>query len=299
MAAEACRLHPDAAATDDALLFAMRSRWARLARDAQSLSRSFAVRISEVLADTRARMYAATRGFDIGRWIAELAEEASRFSEDLGRAVDFYEQHPLHVVVQQALFRNAMHLLVETQEHGNQIVAELLANDIGKDAEFLDAVGEAVVQAPHLSREQKEELCDGITALREERYAPATRLLMGGLESAIWARAASDGVIDDDRRLLKSAATGRPKLRVAKSVNNLLDERLGMELRSDLRLFLHAQLFDGHGHDLRHGRTHARVEEYAVWALVGVCGWLDRNGDCRFMSEIGHRIDDALAAQPA
>jgi hypothetical protein len=120
---------------------------------------------------------------------------------------------------------------------------------------------------------------------------------MGAVEGMVWDAARRDGVLNDRRELLKTAGP-RPRLRVATSVNTLLDEDVSLALEDDLRLFLHAQLWDGHGHNLRHGRVRGDERAYALWALVALCGLLERESGSRLMNDVADRIDASVAAQP-
>jgi hypothetical protein len=122
---------------------------------------------------------------------------------------------------------------------------------------------------------------------------------MGAIEGAVWVGARRQSVVDDQNRLIKSDRPGRPQLRLARSVNNLLDEKVGVSITEDFRLFLHQQLWDRHGHSLRHGRVETRLREYSVWALIAICGWIDQEERSYLMGSIGEGLDTALATAAA
>lgn len=294
MVVAACALPEPASATDDSLLAAMRERDKWLERRSAGNAASLASYVAGWLDEMRERAHAAVRGADLGKVIAAAVQTAAEAGEAAELILKVYDEQPLAFVVLEAHVESSFELLVGAAEHGDHVLADMLQTAVIADRDFVAASHDAVQASGSLTDGQKEELAVGLAALQHGHPRAACPLLMGGVEGAIWTAAARETIIDTDRYLLKTEAPGRPKMRLATSVNNLLDGQHGLQVGSHYRHFLHDKLFNGRGHDLRHGRTHEGAEEYAKWAFVALLGWLDRSDKTEFMEQVGDRFDATL-----
>lgn len=292
--AATCSLPAAAGGSDAGLLAAMRARRNDLAHATANRSASFSAFVGQWLEEMRERLHAWARGADVGKTVLAFAERLSEVGELARRVVEVYDQHPLAFVLLEAHCENSFELLLDAVEHGDHVLADAVQSAMVHDCRFMTSAAEAVEQSEVLTAEQKDELSLGIQALSEGRASAACRLLMGGVESALWAGAIREGVIDSERRLLKTAGPSRPRMRIATSVNSLLDEAAGLVISSYYRHFLHDKLFNGQGHELRHGRTHDGADEYAKWAFIALLGWLDRWEHTDLMVGAGDRLDALL-----
>lgn len=292
--AAVCALPVASSSSDRALLDAMRARRDRLTSAAVESPASFPLFIGRWLDEMRERVHASLRGADVGKTVLAFAQRLSEAGEVARRVVQVYDEQPLAFVLLEAHFENSFELLLDTVEQGDHILADIVQSALVADGRFMAAARAAVGQSGSLSDAQKEKLSLGLEELTNGHWNSSCCLLMGGVESAIWTGATREGVIDSERRLLNTATRGRPKLRIAKSVNNLLDEGCGLLIGGHLRHFLHDKVFSGPGHELRHGRSHEGADEYSKWAFVALLGWLDCWDNTDFMTQVGDRLDAAL-----
>ncbi len=293
-----CELSPTSASSDSALLTAMGERQHLLIHRAQATAGDFSRWLSEVVGGLRERAHAAARGPDtaaiVERWTRRLAEAGERAQAVL----DFKEQQPLGFVVAEVHLEESFELLLAVAEHGDELMVATLESAL-VTPEFVELVRTAVEQPGLLDASQQEELGTGLELVLQRRWAAACRLLMGATEGMVWDAARREQVVNSSQQMLKTAHPRRPQPRRASSVNGLLDEQCGLNLEDDLRLFLHAQLWDGRAHDLRHGRVRGGERAYALWSLIALCALLDRERGARFMHEVADRIDAAVASPAA
>jgi hypothetical protein len=283
--------------SDKALLNAMRERFERFAEqlnESVDAARSLFIPTQsflDALHDVRERIHAAARGRDVAEMVRGWIERLVELGEVAGLAVRFFETQPLGFVVIDMTAGEAFDLLMDAAEKGDHVMADAVEQALIQDDGFMDLVCGAIRDAATLDEAHKAELLAGVRSLAgQEPFAVSCRLLLGGIEGTIWLGAEREGVTDRDRSLVKTSA-GRPKALHARNVNLLLDDRWGLDLSDDYRLFLDDQLFDGHGQDLRHGRANRGHREYAYWALIAVCGWLDRCEETELMHSVGEHLD--------
>jgi hypothetical protein len=292
------------AATDVALLAAMRDRFDRLARDLQQARDPArflfapAQRFIDGLRDVEERVHAGLRGRDptelLNQWLArisELGEWARIYAE-------FVEAQPLGFIIMEMRAGEGLELLVDAEEQGEHVVADVVERALIRDDGFLGRVDDAIEAAASLDDPHRDELREAMDALHAGKpWAVPCGQLLGGVEGMLWRAAEREGVIDDKRNLLKTADGGRRAPRIARNVNQLLDERVGFErVGSHLRRFLDDVLYDGVGHHHRHRRAQSESHrEYACWGFVGLCGWLDRTERKGLMLHAGRLLDEALA----
>lgn len=297
--ADACGLGAAASATDEALFLAMRERSGQLAERSREQTTNLLDLLVGLSDELRTRARAAARGPDVERVIGEWGRRVKEAGDQSRQLIEFYEQQPLGFVVSEMRLDASLELLLDAAEKGDHVVLQAVEEAVLADGMFLDEVRAAVSAAACLTPAQRDELEIGLEALLSRRDAPACRLLMGASEGALWTGADRQGVVNERNELIKSHRPGRPQLRRATSVNSLLDEDVGIRLTEDFRLFLRNQLWDGHGHSLRHGRVDTRVREYSVWALIALCGWIDQEERTYLMGSIGKRLDAALGLADA
>lgn len=298
LVASVCDLDESSGSSDRKLLDAMLERHRRLTNQTRATSQGFAFWVADVIHDMRERAHAAVRGPDVGRMVQHWTQRAIEVGDQARQLIAFYEAQPLGFVVGEVQAGRSFELLLDAAEHGDHIVVSALDGAI-LNRGFRDQICAAIQDADFLESPQQEELTDATELLQRRRFASSCRLLLGAVEGLVWDAARREGVVNDHRELSKTARPGRPKLRIATSVNALLDEQVGLQLDDDLRLFLHAKLWDGHGHDLRHGRVRGGEHAYALWALIAMCGLLDRECNSGLMCLVGDRIDASVGEELA
>lgn len=293
---------PRAAAKSDQQLFAaMRERWRDLAGQLEEmfggLRLLFAADGGSIAQELWDGIRTQAQAVDIRQLLATAAQGAAEFTAQWRAVAWLYEENSLTFPLGRMRSNAAFNLLLDARDRGDEVVVAALERAL-QDPGLLDAVHAAISKAEGLHVSHRVEFLSGLEGFRNGReWAGICGQLLGSLEGALWMLAEKEGVIDTHGQLLRSTvqAPNRPKLRIAKSVNRLLDVKVGLDLDRYLRLYLNDRVFDGTGHGLRHRRSHSGHRAYSVWALVGAIGVVDRVEGTRLMDAVGQQLDALLA----
>ena len=230
-----------------------------------------------------ATVHHGLRGTPIEAALQSFSEALEGFRQDQERKLDEVRQDPLYFVVADLPASLARTLLLEAPDG----IPVLIKERVMDDPDFVDAVEQAVLDAPHLNGPQRDDLVKGLQAIRVGDSF-ACRHLLAGVEGGLWLAAEDEGVIDGSRKLLRSPRRREP---LALSVTRLLDtDNGGLDIGNDYSYFVRRVVFDSCGHDIRHGRARTGHAMYSVWGFVALLGWLDCFAQTAFMLDVTDRL---------
>ena len=217
----------------------------------------------------------------------KLAVAAQTLEADLGR--------PIALITDGMILGPAIALAVQARVRPQAVTDAL--EDAVLDPQVLLVVRELVV--PELRPSAQAQLAVALDALAEPPRAwfAAAPLLLCALEGELWAAATAQGVIDADRRLKSPERPARVQRRLATSAGHLLQPQAGMAIDARLARFIDRCVFDGDGHDVRHGRAQDAHREKALVALFALICWTHPSVDAVPRRAIAERLD--RAAPPA
>jgi hypothetical protein len=154
---------------------------------------------------------------------------------------------------------------------------------------FTAALMATVEKAPsYVTADQRGDLLHGLEHAQEGDFSRAAGALTDGLEGALWSAGREMQVIDGDRRLLDKPEKGKIH-RVERVVRKL-------PAAQEFRTFVCGRVFGDLGNPLRHG-DHSDRRQRALFAIVGIAGWVEAFMKVPAADKLGSLISDELASR--
>ena len=205
--------------------------------------------------------------------------------------IENYERDPRSFLYDEMVSGPAVVLIAAVRLKGEAVLIDGLEWAWG-EGDLASRASASLPESPYLTPSHRTQLSAGLEYLNDKDWTLACTLLMTGVEGALWATAEAVGSVDAGRRLVISPQQGR----ILRSPNSVATEALS-DLSPSFSRYLDRQLFDGRGHDLRHGRGNQDERAHALFAASAILGWLDHYNDTGLMSELGELLSSYATDQ--
>jgi hypothetical protein len=214
----------------------------------------------------------SSMAFDIRRFMLptspfESLRESARWYEVVEKVEQRWAQNALWFMVSMLTDGQLYRLADAETEEVEAILLDALEAIVAEGTYTQALITTLDKTTSRISSDQREDLVHGLEHAERGDFARALPPLMYGLEGALWSTGREHTILDEQRRLTTKPEKG-PIHRIEVVVRKLPGEK-------SFATFVCGRLFGDIGNPVRHGEPTGNRRRQALFAIVGVAGWME------------------------